>query len=128
MAFIAVYDACVFYPYTVRDLLIRLAMKNLFQAKWTDKILDECFNNLRRDRPDLNPQRLARTRKLMNDAVRDCLVVGYEDADYIRGRCMKTAITVRRDGSVTLETRGRGESAPHWIDRLKGKERLQLVQ
>ena len=49
------------------------------------------------------------------------------DGDYIRGRCMKTEIVVRRDGRVTLETRGRGESALRWVERLKGKKRFQLV-
>lgn len=45
-------------------------------------------------------------------------------ADYIRGRCLKTGITVRQDGVVTLETRGRGESALRWMERLKGKAYL----
>lgn len=49
------------------------------------------------------------------------------DADYVRGRCMKTEIIVRRDGLVTLETRGRGESALRWVERLKGKKALELV-
>lgn len=31
------------------------------------------------DRPHLTPERLERTRTLMNGAVRDCLVTGYED-------------------------------------------------
>ena len=41
MAFVAVYDANVLYPSTLRDLLIRIAMTGLVQAKWTDQILDE---------------------------------------------------------------------------------------
>lgn len=40
--------------------------------------LDEVFRNLVANRPDLDPQRPARTRELMNKAVRDCLVTGYE--------------------------------------------------
>lgn len=41
MAFeIALYDACVLYPFYLRDLLVRLALTNLFQAKWTDEIHD----------------------------------------------------------------------------------------
>jgi len=47
--------------------------------------------------------------------------------DYLRGRCMKTDVTVRPNGSVTLTTRNRGESALRWVDRLKGKKVLQLV-
>ena len=43
------------------------------------------------------------------------------DADYLRGRCVKTEIVVRRDGRITLQTRGRGESAPQ--DRSCGPAR-----
>lgn len=73
-----VYDANVLYPSTLRDLLIRLAQAGMVQAKWTDRILDEVFQNLIKDRADLDPIRLDRTRSLMNAAVRDCLVTGYE--------------------------------------------------
>jgi predicted nucleic acid-binding protein len=59
-------------------LLIRIAQAGLVQAKWTDKILDEMFRNLRSNRPDLDATALARTRELMIRAVRDCLVRGYE--------------------------------------------------
>ncbi|WP_035797862.1 PIN domain-containing protein [Kitasatospora mediocidica] len=78
MSFVVVYDACVLYPSTLRDLLIRIAQAGLVQAKWTDKILDEVFENLKEDRPDLDPTRLDRTRTLMTRAVRDCLVLKYE--------------------------------------------------
>ncbi|MCG6861742.1 MAG: hypothetical protein LJE70_10760 [Chromatiaceae bacterium] len=41
---------------------------------------------------------------------------------------MKTEVTVRPDGTVTLTTWGRGKSALHWLDRLQGKKRVQAVQ
>lgn len=78
MAFVVLYDANVLYPSTLRDLLVRVAQAGLVQAKWTDQILGEVFRNLTTNRPDLDPQKLARTRDLMNRAVRDCLVTGYE--------------------------------------------------
>ncbi|MFF2021221.1 PIN domain-containing protein [Streptomyces sp. NPDC058171] len=78
MAFVALYDANVLYPSTLRDLLIRVAQAGLVQAKWSDAILDEVFRNLTAKRPDLRPDRLDRTRHLMVRAVRDCLVKGYE--------------------------------------------------
>lgn len=78
MSFVVLYDANVLYPSTLRDLLIRVAQAGLVQAKWADQILDEVFGNLTMNRPDLGPQRLTRTRELMNSAVRDCLVTGYE--------------------------------------------------
>ena len=49
------------------------------------------------------------------------------NADYIRGRSMKTDITVRSDGTTTLTTWGRGEAALRWLDRLKGKKLMELV-
>jgi predicted nucleic acid-binding protein len=76
--FTVIYDANVLYPAPLRDLLIRLAQTRLVQARWTETILDECFDNLQRNRPDLDPDRLARTRQLMNEAVRDCLVTHFE--------------------------------------------------
>lgn len=48
-------------------------------------------------------------------------------ADYVRGRCMKTDITVRPDGTVTLSTWGRGQSAPRWLDRIRGKRLMRVV-
>jgi predicted nucleic acid-binding protein len=75
---IAVYDASVLYPSTLRDLLIRLAQSGLVQARWTAMILNEVFDSLARNRPDLDPDRLARTRTLMGEAVRDVLVTGHE--------------------------------------------------
>jgi predicted nucleic acid-binding protein len=78
MAFVAVYDANVLYPSVLRDVLIRVAAAGLVQAKWTETILDETFRNLQANRPDLDPDRLRRTREAMKGAVRDCLVLGYE--------------------------------------------------
>jgi hypothetical protein len=49
------------------------------------------------------------------------------DADYIRGRRVKTRVIVRSNGTVTIETAGRGKAAPRWLERLTGKRRLQLV-
>jgi predicted nucleic acid-binding protein len=76
--FTVVYDANVLYPSCLRDLLIRVAQAGLVQAKWTDQILDETFDSLVKDRPDLDPDKLARTRQLMCRAVRDCLVTHYK--------------------------------------------------
>lgn len=55
--FTVVYDANVLYPSMLRDILIRLANTGVFQARWTDTILDEVFNNLQKNRPDLDPKK-----------------------------------------------------------------------
>ncbi|MCI0384182.1 PIN domain-containing protein [Streptomyces sp. CNQ085] len=78
MAFVVLYDANVLYPSTLRDLLVSIAQDGLAQAKWTDHILDETFRNLKAKRPDLDPDRLDRTREVMMRAVRDCMIKGYE--------------------------------------------------
>ena len=79
MAFIAVYDANVLYPNTLRDLLIRIAqLPHLVQAKWTDEILDEMLRALRKNHPDVSDEKASILRERMNAAVRDCLVFGYE--------------------------------------------------
>jgi hypothetical protein len=78
MAFTALHDACVLYPAPLRDLLMQLALSDCYRAKWTQSIHDEWIRNLLRDRPDLKPEQLKRTRELMNAHVRDCLVTGYE--------------------------------------------------
>src|SRR5258707_15444948 len=79
MAFIVIYDANVLYPNTLRDLLIRIAQQpHLVQAKWTSEILDEMSRALRKNRPDITEEKTAHLCQLMNDAVRDCLVTGYQ--------------------------------------------------
>ena len=76
---IAVYDANILYPAPLRDLFIRIAQAGLVLARWTETIHDEWTRNVLKDNPRLSAERLTRTRNLMNEAVRDCLVTGYED-------------------------------------------------
>ena len=49
------------------------------------------------------------------------------NADYIRGRRIKTRIIVRSNGTCTIETIGRGKAAVRWLERLKGKKLMQVV-
>jgi len=45
--------------------------------------------------------------------------------DYLRGRCLKTGVTLHPDGRLVLETVNRGEAATRWVDRLQGKKFLR---
>lgn len=76
--FTVVYDACVLYPASLRDLLIRLGQTGVFRARWTQRIVEEALRSLARDRPDLDSARLQRTGELINTSIRDCLVTGYD--------------------------------------------------
>jgi hypothetical protein len=49
------------------------------------------------------------------------------DADYVRGRRLKTSITIRPNGTVRLRTLGRGRSASHWLERLQGNGKMRPV-
>lgn len=72
-------DACVLYCAPVRELLVELASTDLFRAKWSAQIHDEWITSLLRNRPDLDETKLRRTAHLMNVAVSDSMVSGYED-------------------------------------------------
>lgn len=78
--FSVVYDACVLYPAPLRDLLMHLALTDLYRAKWTETIHEEWMRNVLASREDLTRAQLERTRDLMNRSVRDCLVEG---CDYL---------------------------------------------
>jgi hypothetical protein len=59
--FTALYDACVLYPAPLRDLLMQLALTDLFRARWTEKIHEEWIRNVLKNRSDLTLEHLTRT-------------------------------------------------------------------
>ncbi len=73
-----IFDANVLYPAPLRDALMQLAVMDLFKAKWTADIHREWIEALLRKQPDRDRAALERTRDLMDQATRDCLVTGYE--------------------------------------------------
>lgn len=75
---VAVLDANVLYSARLRDLFVRLAIAGHYQARWTERILDECFNSLLAARPDLPGEHLLRTRHLLSIAVPDAIVENYD--------------------------------------------------
>lgn len=78
-SFVALYDACVLYPATLRDLLMWLALTDLYRAKWSRDIHAEWMASVLKARPDLTRGQPERVRRLMDANVRDCLVEGYEE-------------------------------------------------
>lgn len=73
-----IYDACVLYPAPLRDLLMHLAMTDLFKARWSDDIHAEWMRNVLKNRSDLTKEQLERTRQLMDKNTRDSLVKDYK--------------------------------------------------
>lgn len=76
--FTVVYDACVLYPAPLRDLLMHLALTDMYRARWSNMIHDEWTRNVLEHRKDLKPEAIARTRQLMDANVREALVENFE--------------------------------------------------
>lgn len=75
--FSVILDACVLYPAPIRDVLMRLAVTDIFKARWTDEIHNEWINALLRE-GRFSEERLRHVRDLMDLHVRDAKVYGYE--------------------------------------------------
>jgi hypothetical protein len=75
--FTVVFDANIFYPAPLRDLMLRLAATGLFRARWTEQIHDEWMRNLGAKRPDI-VDRLPKLRQQIDTSFLDSLVTGYE--------------------------------------------------
>lgn len=73
-----VLDACVLYPARLRDLLMHLGLVGLYQPKWSRDIHHEWCRNLLKNRSDIQAETLEYTVKLMNQALPDANITGYE--------------------------------------------------
>ena len=121
----ALFDANVLYPAPMRDLLLQLAVTDLFRAKWSADIHREWIESLLRNEPQRERAALERTRDLMDAKTRDCLVTGYEALipslqlpDPDDRHVLAAAIVGRCDTIVTQNIRDFRENvmAPYGID------------
>jgi predicted nucleic acid-binding protein len=74
----AFFDANALYPSGLRNFLMHLALTGSFRAHWSADVHEEWMRNLLKNRPDLTREKLERTRHLMDKALPDALVTGYE--------------------------------------------------
>jgi hypothetical protein len=74
------YDACVLYPFPLRNLLVQCAVDRLVEARWTSEIHDEWIRSLLANDPTIPVTHLHAARDLMNAAVPAATVTGYEAA------------------------------------------------
>ena len=116
MAFTAFLDACVLYPAPLRDLLLRLAATGLFRTRWSAEVQEEWIRSLTAARPEL-ADRLSRTRELMEKAIPDAEVTGYQGLipslslpDPNDRHVLAAAIVGRADVIVTMNLRDFPES------------------
>ncbi len=55
-----------------------LAVVAAYEPRWTEEIHSEWMRNVLKDRPEVTPAQLERTRRLMDQVNPKCLVSGYE--------------------------------------------------
>ena len=65
-AYTVLLDSNVLYPAPMRDILLQLALTDLFRAKWTAEIHREWIEALLRSEPHRDRAFLERTRNLMD--------------------------------------------------------------
>ncbi len=75
---VAIYDACVLFPPSLRDLLVWLSIVGVCRARWSDAIHEEWIHAVSTHRPNVQLASLQRCRELMDASVPDSLVVDYE--------------------------------------------------
>ncbi len=75
---VAVFDACILYPFHLRNIVVQAAVDRLVEARWSDQIHDEWIRNLAVNAPTIPLERLQATRRLMNNALPGAIVAAYE--------------------------------------------------
>lgn len=75
---VAIYDACILYPFHLRNVVVQAAVDGLVDAHWTEAIHDEWIRNLLANTPGLPPEHLQATKQLMNVAVPEATITGYD--------------------------------------------------
>ncbi len=110
MAYAVVLDANVLYPLSLRDLLLRLAERELFDVVWSERILDEMARNLIEDHHVTEEQasRLAEAmRRAFPDAAQDLDAIAvieptmpnHEDDRHV----LAAAVVAGAEGIVTFD-------------------------
>jgi hypothetical protein len=75
--FTVIYDANIFFGAFRRTLMMHLAQAGIFRARWTEDIHKEWISHLKEKYPDIDVEKIQRTRGLIDAAVPDCLVRNY---------------------------------------------------
>ncbi len=78
MGFSLLLDANVLYPVYLRDVILRFSYAGVFQVRWTDQILYEMAQNIKRKVPEERHDRVDRTVAQMREAFPEAMVTGHE--------------------------------------------------
>jgi hypothetical protein len=75
--FTVIYDANIFFGAFRRTVMMHLAQAGIFRARWTEDIHKEWMSRLKERHPEIDIEKIQRTRGLIDAAVPDCLVRSY---------------------------------------------------
>jgi predicted nucleic acid-binding protein len=76
--FVALLDANVLYPVWLCDVLLSAAETEVFQVRWSERILEEAERNIKLNRPDADAAAISRRFRDMRASFEDAMVSGYE--------------------------------------------------
>jgi predicted nucleic acid-binding protein len=118
---VVVYDACILYPFNLKNAVIQCAVDRLVHARWTDDIHEEWIGNLLEANPRLTRERLERTRDLMDAAVPGGRISGHHRwipsvslRDQNDRHIVAVAIEAKADAIVSADRHFRNRDlAPH---------------
>lgn len=112
MAYVALLDASVLHPWSVCDILLRLAERGLYRPAWSTEILDEVVGSLTERRPE-HAERFQRRRERMEAAFAEAmaerparfLAAVPEEVDAGDRHVVAAALAARADVIVTNNVR-----------------------
>jgi hypothetical protein len=119
LAFVALLDANVLYPAYLRDALLRLAEAEIYQVRWSRKILDEMARNVLENNPNLSEERIERLVRTMERAFPEAMVTGQAEGRNLPAP--RAALPRRRCSSAKLCVTGR---RPSIKDGLRPSSRI----
>jgi hypothetical protein len=76
---VVIFDACILYPFRLRNIVVQIAVDRVIDTHWTDEIHDEWIRNLSDNTPAIPIERLQRIRLRMNDALPHAMVTEYQE-------------------------------------------------
>jgi predicted nucleic acid-binding protein len=76
-----VLDANILFPAPLRDFFMHLGIADAARICWSARIEDEWTRNVIAKRPDLEPSRVYRTAKRMNEAMPNAFISGFENIE-----------------------------------------------
>jgi len=134
----AVFDACVLYSASLRDLLLWLGYAGLVRPFWSEEIRNEWVGSLLQKRPDVKREKLERTCWKMDVHFPNGLVCGYESIiptlslpDPKDRHVLAAAIHVQAEYIVTFNLKDFPNTAlqPHGIEAVSPDEFVfRLIQ